>query len=570
MKPVRLAASATTALPRWALYALCLLYILPGLIGRDPWKNADATGFGVMWTMAHGSLHDWLWPNVVGLPIPDHGPLAFWLGALCIKLFGGLLGDPMAARVSLIFFFLIGAVSIWFCTYLLGRRAEAQPLKLAFGGHPSEINFARMLADGALLIYLASLGLLVYSHETTASALHVSLIALLLCVCAYFLEAPSYKKSLALGGVLSLLMLTYNWLIPLFLFLSILCLLYMRHKAFWKYTGTSLVAPGLLVGLVWLLKEPTPWVNLPLDFWIFHTQQQIALPSWSTLGYFFRGSFWFTWPAWPFAAWAIYAWRRQYKGLHIALPLVFIVVLFLATVCNPRNEERALLSLLPPLAILAAFGLPTMKRGAINAIDWFAVMILSFFAGFIWLAWIAKQTNWPPQLAKNVLKLAPGFKSEVNLLALAIALCATILWIWLIHWRLSRQPKMLWRAAVLSSGGIIFCWLLLMTLWLPWVNYGKSYRSVAEKIRQNLPLSSYCVDANIGSAQRASFAYFGKIDFARTSSRNCLYFLTQDNLSRKNQIKLFERSGEKWQLLWEGRRPSDRDERFRLFKRINE
>jgi hypothetical protein len=56
--------------------------------------------------------------------------------------------------------------------------------------------------------------------------------------------------------------------------------------------------------------------------------------------------------------------------------------------------------LLPPLAILAAFGLPTMKRGAINAIDWFAVMILSFFAGFIWLAWIAKQTNWPPQLAR--------------------------------------------------------------------------------------------------------------------------------------------------------------------------
>ena len=69
MKPVRLPASATNALPRWGLYALCLLYILPGLIGRDPWKNEDATSFGIMWTMANGTLHDWLWPHVVGLPI---------------------------------------------------------------------------------------------------------------------------------------------------------------------------------------------------------------------------------------------------------------------------------------------------------------------------------------------------------------------------------------------------------------------------------------------------------------------------------------------------------------------
>ena len=55
MKPVRLPAAATNALPRWGLLALGLLYILPGLIGRDPWKNDDAASFGIMWTMAHGT-----------------------------------------------------------------------------------------------------------------------------------------------------------------------------------------------------------------------------------------------------------------------------------------------------------------------------------------------------------------------------------------------------------------------------------------------------------------------------------------------------------------------------------
>lgn len=61
-KPVRLSASATLALPRWGILLLCLLYILPGLIGRDPWKNADAADFGVMWTMAQHGWQDWLWP----------------------------------------------------------------------------------------------------------------------------------------------------------------------------------------------------------------------------------------------------------------------------------------------------------------------------------------------------------------------------------------------------------------------------------------------------------------------------------------------------------------------------
>jgi hypothetical protein len=110
MKPVRLPAAATLALPRWALYALGLLYILPGLIGRDPWKE-DAASFGIMWTMAHGGIQDWLLPNIAGLPSPEEGPLAFWLGALCIKLFGWLLGDVLAARMSTIGIFVLGTVS---------------------------------------------------------------------------------------------------------------------------------------------------------------------------------------------------------------------------------------------------------------------------------------------------------------------------------------------------------------------------------------------------------------------------------------------------------------------------
>jgi hypothetical protein len=100
MRPVRLPAAATITLPRGGLIGLCLLYILPGIIRRDPWKTDDAAGFGVMWTMAHGTMADWLSPNIVGLPMPNDGPLAFWIGAVLIKLFGWVTGGPVAVRVS--------------------------------------------------------------------------------------------------------------------------------------------------------------------------------------------------------------------------------------------------------------------------------------------------------------------------------------------------------------------------------------------------------------------------------------------------------------------------------------
>jgi hypothetical protein len=158
------------------LYALGLLYILPGMIGRDPWKD-DAASFGIMWTMAHGGFSDWLLPNIAGLPAPEEGPLAFWLGALCIKLFGWLVGDVLAARMSTIGIFVLGTVSLWQTAFRLGRRAEAQPLRLAFGGQPEPDDYGRTLADTAVLIYLGCLGLLLQSHETLAVTLQGSLLA---------------------------------------------------------------------------------------------------------------------------------------------------------------------------------------------------------------------------------------------------------------------------------------------------------------------------------------------------------------------------------------------------------
>jgi 4-amino-4-deoxy-L-arabinose transferase-like glycosyltransferase len=590
MKPVRLPAAATLALPRWALYALGLLYILPGLIGRDPWKD-DAGSFGIMWTMAHGHWQDWLLPNIAGLPSPEEGPLAFWLGALCIKLFGWLVGDVLAARFSTIGLFVLGTVSLWKTAFRLGRRSEAQPLRLAFGGQPEPDDYGRTLADTAVLIYLGCLGLLLQSHETLAVTLQGALLSWFLYRSVRYIEGPSMRNAVRAGAALGALTLTRGYAPPLALLAALfLCTRSLkmpvaptlRHLA--RAAGT-----GLLVTLVWLLPAwlAHPYGQNPVPDWLDWNASQLSVPTWFSLKAFFRNGIWYFWPAWPFAFWAAWAWRRQHGLMHIILPTWFVGALALLILFDPVPENGDLLKLLPPMALMAAFGLPTMKRGAINAIDWFSVMVLTLLGALVWLFWIAKLTGWPAQLAKNALKLVPGFKPEFGLVAFIVAAATTVGWIVLVHWRLSRQPSVLWRAVVLSSGGLILLWVLLMTLFLPDLNYSKSYASVAQQIAARLPAGADCIETNVGPAQRASFAYFGHLPFAGVEGRQCGYLLLQDSLShnaRKAGLDqtvtqygdgvmggrevLTDFDPRDWTVLWEGRRPSDRDERFRLFKRV--
>lgn len=567
MKPVRLPAAATLALPRWGLIALCLLYILPGILRRDPWKTDDAAGFGIMWTMAHGTLSDWLSPNIVGLPMPTEAPLAFWIGAVLIKLLGWLLTDSVAARLSILMFFAIGALSVWRTAFVLGRRSEAQPLKLAFGGQPAAIDYGRTLADGALLIYLACLGLLLRSHETATPALHVSLVAAAFYAGACVFDRPNLRAAAGLGATLGLLVLARGWTVPLALLIAMLALAAMRYRDALRELLRMTVPVAVLIPLAWVIAHrallPGEAVT---NMWLDTNLLMLGTPKLSTLAFLGKTLVWYSWPAWPIAAWAVWAWRSQ-ATLHVMLTVAGVLALLLLSLFTNSPKDHELLSLLPPLAILATFGLPTLKRGAINAIDWFSVMTLSAIAAFIWLVWIAKQTGWPAKLSANALKLAPGFQPEFNGFALMVALATSVGWLLLLRWRLGRRPSVLWRAVVLSTGGLVLCWLLLMTLWLPWLNYAQSYASVANEMGEHLPEDYRCVDTNdVGPAQRASFAYLGKVNFGPEAGKQCDLLLVQDDGLRRRGASMKKIDGN-LTLLWQGRRPADRHEFFRLYKR---
>ncbi len=563
---VRLTAAATRALPRWLLLTLCIVYAAFGLFGRDPWKNEDAAGFGVMWTMANGSLHDWLMPNLVGKFITSDGPLGYWLGALAIRSFTPWMDASNASRVYTGVLFCIACGFVWYAAYLLGRRAEIQPFKYAFGGEPEPRDYGRTLADGALLILLACFGFAERGHETTPQLTQFAAIAMLIYGLVRSTEKPT-EGALWWGCAVGLVALAGNPVLVGALLAGTLMLYLIAADL----RARQLLLIGLPLALVIFSGWPlAAFVFTPndaswfLNQWLHGNLLRFSGPPAPVLLYAAKNLPLFTWPAWPLAAWAWFSWTGLRNRAHIAIPLSVIAPLLGLVILQSQQTNRLYILLLPPLAVLAAFALPTLKRGAINAFDWFAVLSFTILGTFVWLVWLASITGFPPPLARNLARLAPGFEPHFKILSFSCAVIVTLCWCLLVRWRISQQPRVLWRSVVLSSAGTTLMWVLLMTLWLPIINYSRTYRDVAQQIATHLPHDYECISpVRLGDAQIATFAYFGGMRFSFTD--DCDVILRQD---RSDYGEPSSMSQYIWRLIWEGRRVADRDERFRLYERI--
>jgi hypothetical protein len=247
-------------------------------------------------------------------------------------------------------------------------------------------------------------------------------------------------------------------------------------------------------------------------------------------------------------------------GLLLFATLVGAVVwgVLRSMVRHPRPETAL------PLAMLAAVGMPTLKRGIVSLIDWFAVTSFTLFGIVIWAYWIALMTGYPPRMAYRASQIAPGYTPEWVVVEIVLGGLATLAWLALVRWRISRQPRMIWRAMVLSCGGVVLAWFLLMTLWLPVFNERNTYRDVATRLATAFDGGNACVATqDLGRAPRASFHYFARMNFAARGEQ-CDWLLVQDDgpLARTVPSPV-----PGWTLLWQGQRRSDRDERFRLYRR---
>lgn len=509
--PALVTAQAVRRLPRWVPWLLVVAYVLPGFVGRDPWRGADLTAFAVMLDMRDGG--PWLQPQVLGEAVRPLAWLPYWLGAAAMRL----LPLPPVWSAQLPFIALLGLTlaCTWYATYRLARQPAAQPLPPAFGEAVRPVDYARALADGALLALVATLGLAMLAHETTAAAVQLAAVALLgwAGTRGWPISGEADAASPAATGVLAawaaawMLALSGAPLLALLLPLA-LGLWWWRTDVAPRAAALAALAGPAALGVAALLAAQAggaaalPW---PRGFDVLRGE------AWRSLG---RLLAWFVWPSALLALLALWRWRRHLGQPHVGWPLTLAALTLLAAIAD-EGDDRALLLTLPALATLAAWVLPTLRGSLAAAVDWFALLFYTGAAAIVWTIWVAMMTGVPPKPAANVARLVPGFQPTLELLALAPAAAATLAWLGLLVWRVGRHAPALWKGLVLSAAGLTLNWLLLMTLWLPLLNWGLGLRPISERIAALVPPGACVAVTGLTAGDLGALRHHGGLSLRR-------------------------------------------------------
>ncbi|WP_298926302.1 hypothetical protein [uncultured Ramlibacter sp.] len=554
--PAIVAQSGVRRLPRIALLLLCLAYVVPGFVGREPWKNADMTAFGYMLELARGG--DWLAPTLLGQPPEFDALLPYWLGAWAMQAAPAWMAPDFAARLPFVALLVLTLTGTWYSVYYLARSPRAQPVPFAFGGEAQPTDYARAIADGGLLALIACLGLLQLSHETTPALAQLGCTTLAF----YAMAALPYRTVVpAIGlltGLAGLALSGAPAMAVLFALGGALVTLLdppadaSSPGSGWRWAALVLLAAAIAAGLAWWLQA---W------HWRISSQAGEGREL-RSLG---KLLLWFTWPAWPLALWTLWRWRRQLGSRHVALPLWFVLVSLAATIVTPA-ADRSLLLGLPALATLAAFALPTLKRSVSALIDWFTLLFFTGCAVIIWVIWLSLQTGVPAKPAANVLKLAPGYETSFSLIAFVAALAGTLAWGWLVRWRVGRNRAAIWKSLVLPAGGAALCWLLVMTLWLPVLDYARSYTPVVRGVTAALDTPG-CVDTfGLSRGQLAALRYHGHVELrAVGTARDCPWLVVASDVQASASLAI---DMKRWQLVTTARRPTEAKDNLLLYRAV--
>jgi 4-amino-4-deoxy-L-arabinose transferase-like glycosyltransferase len=542
--PALVTQRAAQPLPRWALLLLCAAYLLPGLFGRAPWRSADITAYGYMASIAQGRS-GWWHPAIAGLPA-DAALLPYWLGAAAIKALP-FLAPALVARLPFTMLLAATLALVWYSTLHLARTEAAQPVAFAFGGEADPVDYARALADGAVLATMATLGLLQLGHETTPELVQLFGVSLLL----WSLSAAPFRTTSARAcAVAALAVVSASGAPTIALGLGLSGLVICQLS---KYDGARRMRPWLALGLV--VGAGVAWA---MQGWGWRVVPRLDAP-WKLLSLIL----WFLWPSWLLALWTLWRWRHHLSYRHIAVPAASVAVAIVASL-TMGGWDRALMLAVPGLAVLAAFSLPTLKRATGAAIDWFSVSFFSLLALTIWIYWLALMTGSPAKLAERVLRLFPGFQPHFTVWPLIPALAGTLAWLALVRWRTSRAQHALWKSLVLPASGVALSWLLLLTLGLPVIDYARSYRPWVDMVGRHLPAHA-CVAAELPRAALAALEVDGRwqIDAAAdaASSGRCSVLVVAET-----RRKLVDAPAG-WTLVAHLRRPSEREESTAVFQR---
>lgn len=520
------------------LLVLCAIWILFGLIGHDPWKPLESTSITIVKGIVEGG--SLVAPLAAGESTLESPPLYYISAAAGAKLFSPLLSIADGAR-------LINA--IWVTIILLMVGMTGREL------------WSRGVGRHATFIMIGTIGLVINAHSLNSEIASMTAAATGFYALALTRRRP-WRASILLGIALGTGFLTDGVIMPLIL-MSTSVLLAFIFPAWRTISFAKVLAVAIMIALplagIWLILFN---MHAPVLFraWLM---QNLTFFSLDNHFYFLRILVWYAWPALPLALWGI--WRHRNELLsHPRFQLIlifFICSLFFLGASAPSKDIYAM-PLLLPLVALGAGSVEHLKRGAASALNWFGITLFGLIGFLIWLGWLAMATGHPAKIKERMLFLSGATPVELHWIMLLPAILVTAIWLFTCIRAKQGNRSTITNWAV----GMTFVWSLLMSLWLPWINSAKSYETVFTSIYQKLPANTACVySLGVGQSQRMLFSYYTSINLKSvhsTDQTDCRYYLIQDE---KGVAKMYP--GEEWRLVWQGKRPAERKESFRLFAR---
>jgi len=524
---------------------LCIAWILPGLVGHDPWKPDEAYTFGVVYQLLKDG--DWVVPMLAGEPYLDKPPLFYLSAALTGTLLAPILPLHDGARV---------ASGIYMALTFLFIALSAKEL---YGSSKGWVAALMLLGCG---------GLLLQGHQLIAETAMLAGLAIGLYALAISARRPLIA-GFWLGTGLGVCFLAEGLVEPVMLLLTMVLLpIVCSHWRSRQYFLTAVVA--LLVvtpwALVWplLLEARSPRLFAEW-FWVENVERLKGIfVLTANEDYLHHANVlpWFAWPAWPFALWGL--WVEGRAGLQkpgVVLPLTAFATFFIFLSIIGEGRDVYGMSLLLPISLLAVVSFETLKRGAANLYYWFAIILFTFFAVVGWFYWMAIDLGIPSRLWKHMLDMQPAYQSGGRAFVVMLAALFTFAWL-LLLFNVKRRPE---RPVITWAVGITMLWALVALLLVRYIDTGNTYRAVFTQLSQAMPASHGCIySQSLGKPQRAMLHYFGNILTVRLEKPgkrpDCDLLIIQDKWKSPSSVS------SSWELIWEGRRPGDKMERFRLFR----